>query len=920
MGIDVFEGVSTRRENQLFDADEPVDARRPSGAGEKDYAGRRFVQTLPLAVYGQNWTMAISSRPEFEAAQPRWAHWFILGGGVLVSGLGAGLVRSMGAAHRRAQVLADRMTADLRRERWVMDTFLHSVPDAVYFKDEQSRFIKCSDALARHLGKQSAEELIGKTDFDFFAEEHARAAFEDEQKIMRTGEPLIGLAEKEVFPDGRVGWSLTTKMPLRDEVGRIVGTFGVSKNITDLKNAEEELRHQEARLRFIFDSVPVGLSWNVPDRDETRIVNAEHVRVTGISAEESKKPGVFRSRSHPDDLAIQDALVEKVNRGEIDQFSFDKRYIQPDGSVIWVRLSRRHFRDETGRVTQELNALQDITELKLAQDELRAAKETAEKANRAKSSFLAMMSHEIRTPMNGVIGMTSLLLDTQLNSIQREFTETIRASGEALLAIINDILDFSKIESDRLALENEMFNLRDCVEGALDLFAGRATEKHLDLLYEIADGVPQAIRGDATRLRQILVNLLGNALKFTEHGEVLLSVRATKIEGSRSPAGRGSRAQAGSSPPSGSASPETSIVELQFSVTDTGIGIPKAAMSRLFQSFSQVDASTTRRFGGTGLGLAISRRLAEMMGGRMWVESEAGKGSTFGFTIRAEIIPVKPRPYVSGEQVKLAGKRVLIVDDNATNRRILTTLTQRWEMHAHAVKAGPEALAILKAGQAFDVAILDMHMPEMDGEMLAQAIRESPDSRQLPLVLLSSVGHREIARSDLFAVSLTKPVKPSVLYNKLAELFARERRTAAAKPAPAERAGTVEAEHILLAEDNLVNQKVALHMLAALGYRADVAANGLEVLEALKRQTYDYILLDVQMPEMDGFETVRRIKAETPPSARRPWIVALTANAMQGDREECLAAGMDDYISKPINKDELTAALERARKARAKTS
>ena len=558
-----------------------------------------------------------------------------------------------------------------------------------------------------------------------------------------------------------------------------------------------------------------------------------------------------------------------------------------DGLVLFLSQVYESYKNAALVVLQE------------AKSETENARLRAEDASRAKSQFLANMSHEIRTPLNAVLGMTSLLLDTRLDETQRDYVETAQASGEHLLGLINDILDFSKIEAGRLELERVPFDVREAVEEALDVVAFNASRKSLELGALVEEHVPTAVEGDSGRVKQVLVNLLANAVKFTERGEVTLHVDAR-------PGERGS------------------AVELTFAVHDTGIGIAEEHRARIFGVFSQVDASSTRRFGGSGLGLAISKRLAEMMGGRIWFESTAGKGSMFAFSIVAPKVEGATDRIDRRDAGPLIGRRVLIVDDNDTNRRILSAFTSSMGMAPRDTGSPTEALAWL-AGEpdGFDVAILDFQMPEMDGAELAERIRGLPGRDRFPIVLATSSLGRTARESAIaapgFTAYLVKPVKrvqlQTLLVRVLGERAATLSSAQGADPGPARVEAapvldTLPALRVLLVEDNKMNQKVALAMLSRLGVEADLAGDGREAIQAIAARRYDVVLMDVQMPVMDGLTAARVICHRWKPE-QRPRLIAMTANAMSGDEQRCREAGMDDYVSKPVRIDELAAALER---------
>jgi len=575
---------------------------------------------------------------------------------------------------------------------------------------------------------------------------------------------------------------------------------------------------------------------------------------------------------HPGDHALAAEAIRKLTGGQ-PVSSIECRTRCPDGSYRAMLWSASPLEDGTGFYATG----HDISDRKAVELEWQKAKEAAEAASRAKSDFLANMSHEIRTPMNAIIGMADLLSEASLNERQQEYADTIRNSGVFLLTIINDILDFSKIEAGKLTLERNPFDLRACVEDALGLVGLVAADKMLDLSYEFAPGTPEGIVGDAGRLRQILANYLSNAVKFTRNGEVIVRVAARALDGGRH--------------------------EFHFAVSDTGIGIPREKLDLLFKSFSQVDSSSTRGHGGTGLGLAISKRLAEMMGGRTWVESEVGRGSTFHFSIVTHSIEVaKPSQAIEA----LRGKRMLVVDDNANNRHLMCAAGVGCGMIVREAEGPARALALIDAGEAFDVALIDYLMPEMDGVQLATRIRAARPA--LPMIMVSAAGRAELTSSD-FVAFLAKPVRQSSLHNLLVHVLRREpvTRTKSDKAA-AGRVMRTRSLRILMAEDNPINQRVGLRLLESLGYRADVVDNGSLALDALARTQYDVVLMDVQMPVMDGLEAAKAIHRRWP--TRRPHLVAMTAGALQGDRERCLEAGMDDYVSKPIERARLAEVLD----------
>jgi two-component system, sensor histidine kinase and response regulator len=795
-----------------------------------------------------------------------------------------------GIATRMAGSITDiddhkRAEEQLKHERFLLHTLLEHLPDAIYFKDEQGRFLRASNTLANQLGAADPVDVIGKTDADFFDADYAEQARRDEEALMRSGEPLIGKEERPRWVEGEANWVSTTKVPLRDEGGRIIGTFGISHDITAQKQAE-------VRFRRVVEAAPIAMLVVHPE-DGVQLANPQAERIFG------------RTRDELIGLQVEELMPPRFRQPHMSQriayfASPEVRDVRRELDLIGLRSDGREFPIEVGLSPIETEGgtlvlcnITDVTSRREAEAALIAAKEDAEAANRAKSDFLANMSHEIRTPMNAVIGMTELVLDTDLEPTQRGYLETALESAESLLSIINEILDFSKIEAGKVELESIPFSLREELGDTMKSLALRTHRKGLELAWHVAADVPDMLLGDPPRLRQIVVNLIGNAIKFTEAGEVVLDVDSR------------------------SASDDER--ELHFAVRDTGIGIPPNKLEAIFHAFEQADTSTTREYGGTGLGLSISASLSRMMGGQIGVESEVGVGSTFHFTARFGIAAdAGPRETFDGFDV-LDGFPVLIVDDNATNRRILEETLRNWGLEVIAVAGGSEALAALQNVADPDhrprLLLTDVNMPGMDGYALSERIRQSAEFSDTVIVVLTSGGRPGDAARCVelgIAAHLLKPVKQSELFDALmlavAPSFAKRK---GAEEDGAETAVGVAPLRILLAEDGLANQKLAVGLLTKWGHSVDVANDGREALDRAAAEAFDLVLMDVQMPLMDGLEATREIRNRERRTGGHLPIIAMTAHAMKGDRERCLEAGMDGYVSKPIRKRELLDEMSR---------
>ncbi len=786
-------------------------------------------------------------------------------------------------------IAADRAQTELRENEERFRAIVENTQEWLWAQDLQGVTTFSNPAIESMLG-YGVEEILGTNISSFIHPEDYEEFMDLMPGFIAEKRGWTGLALRWRHKDGDYRYFESNATPILGPDGEVAGYRGADRDITERKEAEETLQKSEASLAEAQRIARIG-SWEWDIKADGVTWSDEVFRIYGY------EPGAFvptldrlAEIVHPDDrAAFREAVDTALHEGR--PYDHTHRIVRPGGEERVVHRRARVIFDEEGDPVQIVGTVQDVTEREEYERELERARIAAEQANRAKGDFLANMSHEIRTPMNGVIGMTDLLIDTGLDHEQREFAEIVRRSGENLLAIINDILDFSKVEAGQMRIETLDFDLRLAVEDTASLLAERAQGKGLELANLIESGLPTALRGDPGRIRQVLTNLIGNAIKFTETGEVVLKVSLAEDL------------------------PEVAVV--RFEVTDTGIGMTEEQLGRLFQSFTQADTSTTRRYGGTGLGLAISRQLVELMGGEIGVESEPGVGSTFFFTLPLARQAVRAERLM--QVADLPGLKILVVDDNATNRRVLREQLSFRGMENDEAEDGPRALEMMGAaageGHPYDLVILDMQMPGMDGMQLARRAGADRVAEGTRLILLTSMGYRgegdEARRSGIDAY-LTKPVRQSDLYEVISTVMGsrpegepglvtrhtlRERR-----PRTSAR--------MLLAEDNPVNQKVAVRMLEKLGYRVDVASDGLEALEALRRTEYAAVLMDVQMPNMDGYEATKEIR-EREGGARRTPIIAMTANAMQGDREKAIESGMDDYLPKPVRQEQLGEILAR---------
>ncbi|MHC4877688.1 MAG: response regulator [Planctomycetota bacterium] len=795
------------------------------------------------------------------------------------------------ASERHEAELARRRNAEqkLRDSEALYESLVENLPMNLFRKDRDGRVTYANQRYCESLGR-SVETLLGRTDFDLFPRDLADKYTADDRRIMEDGVTFED-TESHVTPEGELRYVHVLKSPVHDADGNVVGIQGIFWDVTARTVAEQSLDRERFLLNSLLDSIPDNIFFKDLEGRYIRVNPAMAHRLGLEDPDEAsgKLSREFFKPEYAERIEASDRRLVEVGDSVIGE---EQLVDWPDGTRKWVSVTRMPLHGPSGRIEGTFGLSHDITDQKLAQETMKRARDAAEAASEAKSNFLANMSHEIRTPMNAIIGMTELVLDTELTASQHEYLTMVQESGEALLGVINDILDFSKIEAGRLELDPRPFALRETIGDTLKSLAIRTHGRDVEVACHIGPDVEEFLVGDAGRVRQVLINLVGNAIKFTEFGEVVVDIAVAEEAVLQAPL-------------PGGFIPD-SPVKLHFRVKDTGIGIPEDKLHQIFDAFEQADTSMTRRYEGTGLGLAISSRLVEMMGGHIWVESTVGEGSTFHFTAafgRApESIATQPRSTAS-----LEGRRVLVVDDNATNRRILDEMLRNWLTQPTVVASAQEAtVAIEEAhnqGQGFDLVLTDANMPEVDGFTLIEQIRSRSDVNAPVIMMLTSSGRMgDIARcSELNVASyLMKPIKQSELFDAIVAALGVSTAVDDEPEVTVRTQRHSRTLQVLLAEDSVVNQKLAIALLEKWGHHVTVANNGREAVETSTEAGFDVILMDVQMPEMDGLQATEQIRKREAGTAQHTPIVAMTAHAMKGDEERCLAVGMDAYISKPI--------------------
>lgn len=770
-----------------------------------------------------------------------------------------------------------------RETEAVYKSLIESLPLNVFRKDLRGRFVDANQRFCDTLGKPLAT-IVGKSDSDFFPPEQVQKYRRDDTHVMETGEALEDI-EAYIKPTGEKLHVQVLKAPVRDAKGRIVGVQGMFWDVTERIRADEAARRSDARFRRVVQASLIGVM--VADLDG-RVLDANDafLQIVGYSRDDIASGRLrWDAITPPEHRAADERAIEQLHATGT-TLPWEKEYLHKDGHRVPILLGVTML--ERGG-TECTCFVVDITEQKRTEQELKAAKEAADAASQAKSQFLANMSHEVRTPMNAIIGITELVLNTPLQAKQAEYLRMVLQSAESLLAVINDVLDFSKVESGKVELEHLPFSLRESIGDAVKSLALRSHDKGLELALDVSPSVPDWLVGDSGRLRQIVINLVGNAIKFTREGEVVVEVSQLERH--------------------------NGAVDVQFCVADTGIGIPPDKLDKVFEAFEQADASTTRNFGGTGLGLAIVRRLVELMHGRAWVESKVGEGSRFYFTARLEICPEPPPERQLPRRAALKGTRAIIVDDNATNRRIVEDVLASWELQPASCAGAAEALQQLRtafrSGRPFELLLSDVNMPEIDGFTFLEQVRRDPSLADITTIMLTSGDRTEDAdRCQQLGVALRlmKPIKQSELYEAILDALGiapkKEEVAAEAPTFPATRP-----LRILLAEDSIVNQRLAVGLLERHGHRITIANNGRQAFDLAAQDGFDVILMDVQMPELDGLEATRLIREHERLTGRHVPIIAMTAHALKGDRERCLDVGMDEYVAKPVRERQLLTAL-----------